>query len=253
METLIDIVIVSFNTRELLERCLQTIKVHTDVPYRIIVVDNKSHDGSAQAAKQLGWPELTVIENKRNVGYAKACNQGIRVGASPYIILLNSDIMVTTSWVSPMIECMRTDPTIAVVGPKLVDQENRIAGAGVVGSYANHWSRGYMEPDEPGKYDTQEDCISVCGAAYLIRRDLLPTIGLFDEGYFFYFEETDYSFHVHSLGYRVVYCPQSKLIHLGGQSSHDHVLLRRYFNASQRRFRHKWKHLMKDTSSLGGD
>ncbi|MHB1629585.1 MAG: glycosyltransferase family 2 protein [Bacilli bacterium] len=244
MSSVIDIVVVSYNTRDILLACLNSLREHTPEDHRLVVVDNGSRDDSVEAVRALDWEHLRIIANSENRGYAKACNQGILAGSSPFVILLNSDIVVTQGWLSPLLQCMQGDPRIAVVGPKLVDRRGRITGAGIVGTNGNHWPRGYMEQDQPGKFDQQEDCISVCGAAYLIRRDLVPELGLFDENYAFYFEETDYSFQARSKGYRVVYCPQSTICHLSGQSNRNHQQLRALFEESERYFRAKWRHVM---------
>ena len=244
MDTVVDLIVISFNTRQLVLDCVRSIRDHTSVPNHIIVVDNGSSDGTVEAVRQLGWENIIIVENAENTGYAKACNQGISAGSSPYIVLMNSDVIVTPGWLSPMIECMQGDLKIAVVGPKMVDRSGRITGAGIVGTNAHHYPRGLLEHDRPGMYDEQEDCISVAGAAYLIRRDLLATLGMFDENYFFYFEETDYSFRARSKGFRVVYCPKSRIYHLMGRSCQDHAYLRALFERSERYFQRKWAHLM---------
>ncbi|MCY0887907.1 MAG: glycosyltransferase family 2 protein [Alicyclobacillaceae bacterium] len=239
-ETCVDIVVVSFNTCRLLLDCLKRIHRYTPTAHRIVVVDNGSQDASVSAVRSLCWPNLDVLVNAHNCGYAAACNQGIRASSSPFILLLNSDVRVTRHWLEPLIACMESDKRIAVVGPKLVDGHGRINGAGIVGTLESHEPRGWLEPNMPGKYDKPEDCLSVCGAAYLIRRALLDDIGYFDENYFFYFEETDYSVRAWQKGYRVVYCPDSILIHIGGGSSQNHPQLRAWFEESQRYFRSKW-------------
>ncbi|PWI57459.1 glycosyltransferase family 2 protein [Sulfoacidibacillus thermotolerans] len=249
MNPLVDLVIVNYNTKSLLLQCLGSIAHHTPIAHQVIVVDNGSQDGSVEALRKLSRENLLILVNKENRGYAKACNQGIKAGTSPYIMLLNSDIQVTPNWLPPLLNCMESDRKIAVVGPKMIDQLGRITAAGVVGTDAAHAPRGLLEPDAPFKYNQQEDCISVCGAAYLIRRDLIDELGLFDENYFFYFEETDYSFTARNHGYRVVYCPQSKIYHLMGQSCHDHAKLRALFEESERYFRQKWAHVLNESQS----
>ena len=244
MDTAVDLIVISFNTRQLVLDCLRSIRAHTQVTNHIILVDNGSSDGTVEAVRGLGFKDMTIVANARNAGYAKACNQGIHAGSSPYIVLMNSDVVVTPGWLSPLIACMQSDPQIAVVGPKMVDRAGRITGAGIVGTNARHYPRGLLEPDRPGIYEDQEDCISVTGAAYLIRRDLLATLGMFDENYFFYFEETDYSFQARSKGFRVVYCPQSRIYHLMGRSCQDHAYLRALFEHSERYFHRKWAYLM---------
>lgn len=244
VDTLVDLVVISFNTRQMVLDCLHSIRANTPEPHHIILVDNGSRDGTVEAVRQLGWQDMSIVANAGNVGYAKACNQGIYASRSPYIVLLNSDVVLTPGWLRPLIECIQGDERIAVVGPKMVDRAGRITGAGIVGTNAQHYPRGLLEPDRSGMYDEQEDCISVSGAAYLIRRDLLATLGMFDEHYFFYFEETDYSFQARSQGFRVVYCPRSKIYHMMGRSCQDHAYLRALFERSERHFRRKWAHVM---------
>ncbi len=244
MESVVDIVVISYNTKNLLLACLQQLALYTDEPHRVIVVDNASRDGTPETLQktieEYQWSHVQIIANLHNVGYAKACNQGIKAGTSPYILLLNSDVLVTPGWLTPLIDCMKEDSKIAVVGPKMIDEKGRITGAGIVGTYEKHVPRGYLEVDAPGKYEEEEDCFSVCGAAYLILRANLPVLGLFDEHYFFYFEETDYSLQARTKGFRIVYCPKSKIYHLQGKSSQDHGQLRRYFEESESYFRRKW-------------
>ncbi|MDP9727213.1 MULTISPECIES: glycosyltransferase family 2 protein [Alicyclobacillus] len=241
MEKLVDIVVVSYNTRSLLLECLQLIYKHTSLPFQIYVVDNGSQDGSVQALKKNSFPHLQVLRNTRNLGYARACNQGILQGNSPYIVLCNSDVMVQEGWLEPLMACIQSDPNIAVVGPKMIDGQGRITAAGVFGTVFDHQPRGYLEPNGLHLYNEQEDCLSVCGALYMIRRDLLSELGLFDENYFFYFEETDYSINARWHGYRVVYCPQSVIRHDVGGSSRNHRQLRQWFENSRNYFEKKWK------------
>lgn len=240
----VDIVVVNWNTKDILARCLDSILLHTDYPYHVYAVDNGSTDGSQEYLAGLSHPQVTVILNQENLGYSGGCNRGARAGNGRYIIFLNSDVIVTPGWLTPLVRCMESDPRIAVVGPKTVDKQNRITGAGVVGTYAKPQLRGFLEPDAPGKFDQVEDCLSVSGAAYMIRRDLIPVLGLFDERFFFYYEETDYSYNAKSHGYRVVYCPESKIYHLFGASSKDQDLLQGFFRKGGKLFREKWKSLI---------
>ncbi|MCY0902891.1 MAG: glycosyltransferase family 2 protein [Firmicutes bacterium] len=237
---LVDIVVVSFNTRDLLTSCLHSIDRCTTEAHHVIVVDNASTDGTQAWLQTLQGSQLTVIFNAVNRGYAAACNQGIRAGSSPFILLANSDIRMTAGWLAPLLTCMEADEQIAVVGPKLIDLRGRITGAGIVGTLTDHRPRGNHEVDGPAIFGEPEDCFSVCGAAYLIRRTNLETLGYFDERYFFYFEETDYSQNARSRGYRVVYCPDSRIIHIGGRSDGDHVKLRGWFETSRKLFLEKW-------------
>ncbi|MDI3547848.1 MAG: hypothetical protein PWR10_1500 [Halanaerobiales bacterium] len=238
---LIDLVITNYNTRDYLEKCITSIKKYTDLSYRLIVVDNGSTDGSLEYLRRLSNIEL--IENKENLGYAGACNQGILAGDGDFIVLLNSDIEVTEGWIQPLIETAREEG-VAVVGPKLINKNNEIVGAGVT-RLDDALPRGWKQKDGPGVFGDKEDVISVGGACYLIKRELLPVLGLFDEGYFFYFEELDYSLRAREKGYRVVYCPEAKIYHHheGSLTPGDYegrLQRNKYFSASKRRFLGKW-------------
>lgn len=243
---MLDIVIVSYGTRDLTIQCINSIKEHTDIPHHIYVVDNASPDDSVEALRTIEG--ITLIENSENLGYGRACNQGARAGDAPYIIFLNSDIRVTPNWAKPLVGCLQGD--VAVVAPKLLSPDGRIHGAGVVGTNAKPVIRGWREQDS-GQYNEQTDCVTLCGAAFMIRRDNIPILGLFDEQYFFYYEETDYCYNARDKGYRVVYCPQSAAIHHHQGSCKDHRLLHSYFVETDRIFRAKWVHVMGDDRVYG--
>lgn len=245
-ESLVDLIIINYNTLGYLKKCLSSIKEYTKLPYRIIVVDNGSTDGSKNYLKN--YSDIRVISNKSNRGYGQACNQGILAGNSQYIVLLNSDIEVTSGWLEPLVELAKEED-VAVVGPKMVNENNLIVGAGVTSVKDDFKPRGWKEPDGQGVYNTQEDVISVGGACYLIKRELLPILSLFDEGYFFYFEETDYSLRVREKGYRVVYCPDSRIIHhhegsLKEGDYYGRMKRNKYFAESRKRFYNKWNEVI---------
>lgn len=207
MEKSVDIVIVNYNTKEYLRDCIESIHRNTRYPYRLIIIDNQSTDGSLNYLRELRRQGHRVLFNRENLGCAKAWNQGIRLGQGEYILLLNPDTLLTSGWLTQMVACAESDPQIAVVGNKQVDQRGRILHAGLVEEAGKAVFRGAGERDQPGKFAQVCDCIDVCGACYLIKRQLLAKIGYFDERFFLYAEETDYSLRARKLGYRVVYCP----------------------------------------------
>ncbi|AZR72015.1 hypothetical protein BBF96_00495 [Anoxybacter fermentans] len=238
-----DIVIVNYNTFSYLKECIQSIKKNTIYPHHIIVVDNGSSDESIFYLQTLN--NITLIENKENKGYAKAVNQGIMAGDGEFVVILNSDIKVSKNWLKTMIETARADERIGVVGPKMVNEKGLIVGAGVTELDSVCSPRGWLKPDRKGLYDKVEDCYNVGGACYLIKRDVLKKVGAFDENYFFYFEETDLSLRMLEKGYRVVYCPNVKVIHyhegsLDKENPMDRLKRNYYFEQSQKRFIEKW-------------
>lgn len=233
-----DLIIVNFNTKAYLAACIESIRAHTLPPdYRLTIVDNASTDGSIEYIRTL--PGITAVFNAKNTGYATACNLGIKEGNGKFIFLLNSDLVMTPGWLPPLLKTL-SDPEVAVVGPRLVNPEGFLVGVGVVGTVEHPVLRGWAEPDEPHRYAEYTDCISVCGACLGIKRELLPELGYFDENYFHYFEETDYCYNARLHGYKVVYCPESKVIHRYNGSCRNQRRLREYFKQSEAYFREKW-------------
>lgn len=217
MADYVDIVIVNYNTRQYLEGCLNSIQRHTDYPHWLIVIDNNSTDDSRPYLEKIQHAQgVTVIYNQENVGTSKAWNQGIRAGRGKYILFLNPDTVVLPNWLGAMVRCAESDPHIAVVGNKQIDGNGIINYAGVVLQNGQPVFRGNGEKDAPDKFNQVVDCIDVCGACYLIKRELLPIIGFFDERFFLYAEESDYSHRARQLGYRVVYAPTTVVHYKNG-------------------------------------
>lgn len=251
MGSWVDVIVISYNNLELLKACLESISRYTFHPHSIIVVDNGSTDGSQEYLQ--GRDDLLCLYNEENAGYARACNQGILAGSGQYIVLMNCDVEVMEGWLEPLLQRAESNEELAVIGPKLLNEEGLIMGAGVVEMDDICSPRGWKVPDGPGVYEETEEVINVSGACYLIKRDLLTSLGLFDEGYFFYFEETDYSLRAREKGYKVLYCPESKVIHHheGGKSGEDRTFRNTCFLQSQKRFRGKWQDLLEGKEKRG--
>lgn len=250
----VDLVIINYNTLDYLKDCLNSIAQHTSSPHKVIIVDNGSIDGSLEYLRKI--KDVTLIENEQNGGYARACNQGIAAGKNEYVVILNSDIKVTKGWLQPLIDTLKSNPDIGVVGPKMINELKQIVGAGVTKLDAFCGPRGWMAPDREGLFDVQEDCYSVGGACYMIRRKALTRVGAFDENYFFYFEETDLSLRMLEKGYRVVYCPKSKIVHYHEGSLDKNNVQERsqrnfFFEESQKRFTRKWNAVLNNSPLRG--
>ncbi|SJZ75145.1 glycosyltransferase [Selenihalanaerobacter shriftii] len=236
----VDIVIVNYNTKEEIKDCLESIKEYTEYKYRVIVVDNNSVDSSLEYLESLDWIELIV--NQENIGYAKACNQAINAGRGKYILLLNGDVKVTEGWLKPLVSIAESDDEVGIVAPKLINEEDKVTETSIA-----DLSQGW--PKLVNKRYDEEESFGIDGAAYLIKRNLIPEIGYLDERYFIYFEDIDYSCRAREKGYKVVCCPESKVYHLheGSLVTGDEVGKKRrkkYFTESQELFNDKWQHLV---------
>lgn len=222
----VDLIIITFNSQDYLEPFLKSIQKFVQVPYALYIIDNASSDKTQEILEDFKkqmftstYPltRLRVVYNNNNLGYARAVNQGVRLGKSPYILILNADLLFLEDSVSKMLKIMEEDKNIGVLGPKLINEKGLIVGAGTYGSFQKRFFKffGEIDNDDPDSpFNRQTDCINVCGAVYLTRRDLFEELGGFDEDFFLYYEEEFFSFKVQILKkMRVVYTPITKIIH----------------------------------------
>lgn len=206
MNPLVSIVILNWNGRKLLKNCLTSIKENTSYPnYEIIVVDNGSTDGSQTFIKE-SYPNINLIENKKNLGFSKANNQGIIAAGGDFIFLLNNDTQVTKNWLTNLIEVAESDSKIGIVGCKMIFPNGEVQHAGgyiTNAGIGRHYSNG-----EEGEVEY------VTGASMLIKREVIDKIGLLDEKFTpIYFEDTDLCFRARKAGFKVVYTPKSSIMH----------------------------------------
>jgi GT2 family glycosyltransferase len=231
----LSIVIVSYNTRELLVDCINSIEKNLNkYSYEIIVVDNASADGSAVLLGEK-YPNIKLIENFYNAGFAKANNQGLAVSSGEYILLLNSDTVILGEALENLIAFMDTQPEAAICGPKLLNSNMTLQlpcrrGFPRFVNSVSHFMRldklfpkskvlgSYLMTYMDSSIDHEVDAVS--GACMLVRRNVLNTVGgLLDETYFMHFEDIDLCFRAKEHGYKVFYVHNSEVIHLKGQSS----------------------------------
>ncbi len=198
----LSIIIVSFNARADLERCLESL--HAAPPkasHEILVVDNRSTDGSVESARR--WPGVRVMENDANAGFARANNAGIRASSGAALLLLNSDTIVPAGAIDLLLSELDAQD-VAVVGPRLVD-----------GSGRAELSFGRMIG--PCRRRHYPDWVS--GACMLVRRSDADAVGLLDERYFMYAEDVDFCAASRARGRRVLFTPDVQVVHQRGRSA----------------------------------
>ena len=226
----LSIVIVSFNTRTDLERCLQALhETPARRSHEIIVVDNASADGSADAARR--WPDVRVIETGENLGFACGANIGIRASSGINLLLLNSDTVVPAGALDRMIDELDRHADVAVVGPRLVDGAGRaeLSFGRMVGPFNELRQKILMRghEEQPGIASPSVDLATrreqfpdwVSGACLLVRRRDADAVGLLDERYFMYLEDVDFCAAIRARGRRVLFTPAAQVVHLRGQSA----------------------------------
>jgi hypothetical protein len=218
----LSIVIVSFNARVDLERCLESLHLKPPAAsHEIIVVDNNSSDGSVAAAAK--WPAVRVIEAGANVGFARATNIGIRASRGTNLLLLNSDTVVPAQAVDRLIAELNRDPDVAVVGPRLVDANGRaeLSYGRMIGPFNE--LRQKIRNRRPAIVDRltrlrhAPDWVS--GACLLVRRADADAVGLLDERFFMYTEDVDFCAAIKARGRRIVFTPDVEVVHLRGRSA----------------------------------
>ena len=226
------IVIVSWNTRELLLDALATVFPLDLVRGEVIVVDNASSDGSAEAI-EARFPAVRLIRNERNLGFAGGVNVGLRAARGSYALLLNSDTLARSDAIERLLAYAEEHPHAGIVGPLVLNadgslQESRFRFPSLLNlvlaasylyklfphsSWLNRERMGGVAPRHPARVD------AVSGCCFLMRRDMLDRIGLLDEDFFMYAEETDLCWRAWRAGYEVHYAPVGEIVHLGGGSS----------------------------------
>jgi len=246
----ISFIIVNWNTKALLQKCLESIVKTVDgVQYEIIVVDNASEDGSAVMLKKQ-WPAVRLIENNRNLGFGAANNQAFRIMTGRYALLLNSDTVLTDNAVNKLFTFIDNHPDAAIACGQLLNadgsKQNSIANFPTFLTLMTNASLlEYLLPRHfPSKRYHHQDPIeidSAIGACMMIRKKALEDVGIFDEKYFFFFEETDLAYQMRSAGWKVYHVPDAFIYHLQGQSIGHNIRSRVEFYRSRYYFFKKWK------------
>jgi GT2 family glycosyltransferase len=220
----VTIVIPHHGGRDVLRRCLASLRGTAYRPFQVLVVDNASADGS-DAMLRAEFPEVRIVSNRTNRGYAGGCNDGIRIADTPWVLLLNNDTEVDPAWLGPLVAAGEADDRIAAVQPKILSLQDRGcfdysgAAGGEMDVFGYPFARGrifdHLERDE-GQYDAPADIFWASGAAVLLRKSAAEAAGLLDEDFFAHMEEIDLDWRLHGAGFRVVSRPDSVVYHLGG-------------------------------------
>lgn len=232
----------NWNGANVMRRFLPSVLQHTTLPEaEVVVVDNGSTDDSLEYLNALlPTPEaqaarLRVIAYPENYGFAAGYNRAIASMQSEFVVLLNSDVMVTDGWLQPLLDYMQKHPNVAAVQPKVLAYKSWMAHnqdaskpvtfehAGAAGGYIDRlgypFCRGRIMSyvaDDKGQYDTIAETFWVSGAAFFTRTDVYNMVGGLDDRFFAHMEEIDLCWRLNSRGYKLACVPQSVVYHLGG-------------------------------------
>lgn len=230
----LSIVILNWNTRDLLADCLTSIAETTEgLPLEVIVVDNASTDGSLEMVRER-FPQVQLVANQANVGFARGNNQGVGLSHGRYLLLLNSDARLLPQAVQALLTVAEAHPGAGIVGAQLLNADGSFQAShsrfptqwqeflilsGLGRMWHGRWypSHGPEEDKGPQRVDYVE------GACLLVRREAFDAAGGLDEGYFMYAEEVDWCYAMRAKVWEVWYQPAAKVIHLGGGSSRSRL------------------------------
>lgn len=221
MKGFISIIIVNWNGRKWLHDCLFSLKGQAYKKFEVILVDNASSDDSVSYVKK-NFPWVTIIRNTTNRGFAGGNNDGLKISKGEYILLLNNDTKVEKDFLKNFIEAFDKIPNLGCVQSKLLLM-NKPDETDLVGSYWTDSSflyyYGYMKDASLKKYNTPMPFFSNKGASVLIKKKIIDKLGLFDDDFWCYYEETDFCCRVWLAGYECWYWPKAVCYHAGGGTS----------------------------------
>jgi hypothetical protein len=207
------IVIPTFNSAEDIEECLNSIIALKLNSARIVVIDNNSIDNTIEIVRR-NYPQVFVIQNSYNCGYAVGCNIGFESFDSDYVVFVNADTSTNTNWIHDGISRMEETFSIGASQPKILlySDRNKINSSGNMANFLFFgWANGYGEPDSSDREIRKIAFAS--GAATIYRTSYLKRIGCFDESFFMYCEDTDLGIRLFLAGYDTIYCPDGIIYH----------------------------------------
>lgn len=233
----IAVVILNWNGRKLLEQFLPSVIKYSEDAH-IYVADNASTDDSINFLEN-NFPQVSIIRNKVNAGYAGGYNLALKSVSEEIHILLNSDIEVTEGWLKPIIEVFKAEPETAAIQPKILDYKNKdhFEYAGAAGGYIDKFcypfcrGRIFQELEEDhGQYNDDQYIFWASGACLAVRKKAFNEIGGLDEDFFAHQEEIDLCWRLQNAGYNIKYVSASRVFHVGGATLADMNPKKTFFN-----------------------
>ena len=247
----ISVIVVSFNTRGLVLDCLASVyETIKDISFEVWLVDNKSTDGTVGAVRK-AYPDVAIIENEENLGFAAANNQALRQMNGRYVLLLNSDTVLASGAVRALYEFMENALEAGMACGQLLNQDgskqNSIASfPSLLTLLANETALRILMPRRfPSKrrdYGSPIEVDSGIGACLIVRKEAIDDVGFFDERYFFFFEETDWAYRMKRNKWAIYFVPSARIYHAQGKTVGSGVNSRIMFYRSRYLFFKKWHH-----------
>jgi N-acetylglucosaminyl-diphospho-decaprenol L-rhamnosyltransferase len=224
----ISVILVSYNTMELTKKALSLLLSSShDLEMEVFIIDNASKDNSVEMLHK-DFPSINLIENKQNVGFGRANNQALPFIHSRYVLLLNTDAFVEPDSIAKSVQYMDDHPQCGILGAKFLGRNGELQPS--CRFFPTPWNiflshtgfnrifkHARMVDDMTWDHASVRDCDWVPGCYFLIRKEVIDQVGLFDPRYFLYYEEIDLCFAAKSAGWQVTYFPYTSVVHLGGK------------------------------------
>jgi GT2 family glycosyltransferase len=231
LNPLVSIIVVNWNGRAHLGECLNSVHNQTFLDFEVILVDNGSTDGSVEYVESHFAAMARILRNAENTGFSKGNNQGIKVARGQYIALLNNDARADSHWLEELVKAAQGDRSVGMLASKIYLQ-----GARKIFDNVGHLiyhdglnrGRGRLEEDH-GQFDDMEEVLFPSGCAALYRREMLEEIGLFDEDFFAYGDDTDIGLKGRLAGWKCLYIPRAVVYHRYSQSSGPYSPLKAFY------------------------
>jgi len=216
----VSIIIVNWNGREHLRYSLPSLSKIDYPNYEIILVDNNSTDSSLEFVRN-NYPQIKIIKNTANLGFAQGNNLGIRQAAGKYVLFLNNDTKVKPDFLTKLVSGLESEPDIGAVQSKilLMDRPKFLDSIGSFLTWTGFLTHfGFLKKNEP-RLNKKIEIFSAMGVCLLVRRDVLEKVGFFDKDFFAYFEETDLCWRIWLAGYKILYISEAVIYHKKGATS----------------------------------
>lgn len=240
----VSIIIVNYNSKEYLDKCLgSVVKAKGNNRYELIVVDNASNDGSAELVRDK-YPDVKLISNSDNLGFIKANNQGMRASSGKMVMCLNNDTIIKDDAIGKLVQFLMAHGDAGAVGPKLLNIDGTIQMQCRRGFptpinslyYFLGLSKLFTKSKRFGSYlltylddKATVEVDSLCGAAMLVKREVLDKVGLMDESYFMYGDDIDWCYRIKKAGWKIFYLPEAEIVHYGGRGGSSKMSYRNIF------------------------
>ncbi len=218
----VTIIIISWNSQQILKKCLQHVFAQTVQPHRIIVVDNNSSDKSASIAEE--FESIDVRRMAINLGFAAGNNQALDECKTEWVALLNPDAFPAPNWLESLMTAATDNPDIAVFGSRQLCFDNPLIIDGIGDIYHMSgivWREHHRVPQQADDLIAKE-IFSPCAAAALYKRQVINEMGGFDEDFFCYMEDVDLGFRLRLAGYKSLYVPEAAVYHVGSATTGGH-------------------------------